>query len=257
MRTSWQIQQAVIKALFIREIKTRFATPLGYAWAVLGPFLQVMVLVIIFSFISRNGYQGLAFALFFTPGILLLNFFTQQVNNGSATIQANKGLFNYKQVKPFDAFVTRALIEFALLLVSSVVIFSGFIWYGYEVPVVDPLTLMAIFCCMAAMGFGFSILFGCISLYFKDMNKIVSLMTRPLFFISCIIYPLIVIPSEYHYLFLWNPLVHAVELVRVSLYPYYIAPGVNIGYLFFVSLSVSFLGVLAYRRHWQQMVASR
>ena len=103
MRTPWQIQQAVIKALLIRELKTRFgSSPLGYAWAIIGPFLQILIMVVIFSAINRTGYQGLPYPLFFAPAILLLNFLTSMMTSGAATIKANKGLFNYKQVKPFD-----------------------------------------------------------------------------------------------------------------------------------------------------------
>ncbi len=257
MRSSWQIQQAVVKALFIRELKTRFGTsPFGYAWAIAGPFFGVMVMVVIFSTISRAGYQGIPFALFFTPGFLLLGFFTGVATGGSGAINGNKGLFNYKQVKPFDAFLTRTLLETVLLIVSMVFIYSAYAWYGYDVAMQDPLVVILVVICLSALGLGLSMCIGSLGLYFKDTDKIVSVLTRPLFFVSCVIYPLIVIPAKYHYLFLWNPLVHAIELMRVAWYPHYIAPGVDLMYLFTCSLGCLFLGMLSYRRNWQKMVAS-
>lgn len=257
MRSSWQIQQAVIKALFIREIKTRFGvSPIGYAWAVLSPFFGVMVMVLIFSAISRSGYQGVPFALFFTPGFLLLGFFTGLATSGSGAIKGNKGLFNYKQVKPFDAFVTRTLLETTLLIVSMVAIYSAYAWYGYDVAMQEPLTITIVLICLAALGLGLALCVGSLGLYFKDTDKIVSILTRPLFFISCVIYPLIIVPAKYHYLFLWNPLVHAIELMRVAWYPHYVAPGTDLMYLFQCSLAFLFMGMLAYRRNWQRMVAS-
>ncbi|MCY4044252.1 MAG: ABC transporter permease [Cellvibrionales bacterium] len=257
MRTPWEIQQAVVKALFVRELKTRFgSSSLGYAWAVIGPFLQIMVLVIIFSVVSRNGYQGLAFALFFAPGILLLNLFTNMANSGVGTVRGNKGLFSYKQVKPFDAFLTRTLLESTIMMVSFLVIHGAFLWYGYEIPFHDPLMALCIFFCMVANGMGFGLIFGSVGVHFKDFDKIISLLMRPLFFISCVIFPLIIIPREYHALFLWNPLVHAIELLRVAIYPHYLAPGVNIGYLFSFSIASLFIGMLFYRRNWRAMVAS-
>lgn len=257
MRTPWQIQQAVIKALLIRELKTRFgSSPLGYAWAIIGPFLQILIMVLIFSAINRAGYQGLPYPLFFAPAILLLNFLTSMMTSGAATIKANKGLFNYKQVKPFDAFVTRLLLESTIMLVVFVVIFLVYLWWGYEIHIQNPLLAFAIIISLAMLGLGFAIIFGSLNLYFKDTEKLIPLLTRPLFFISCVMYPLIVVPQEYLHFFLWNPLVHAIELMRIALYANYLSPDVDLFYLFQCGLVSLFIGLLFYRTHWQRMVAT-
>ena len=44
-RTPFEIQKAVVFALFVRELKTRFGKyRLGYVWALLQPIAHVMVL---------------------------------------------------------------------------------------------------------------------------------------------------------------------------------------------------------------------
>jgi capsular polysaccharide transport system permease protein len=48
VRSGLEVQQATVKALFLREIKTRFGKyRLGYFWAVLEPAAHLLVLMVI------------------------------------------------------------------------------------------------------------------------------------------------------------------------------------------------------------------
>ncbi|NRB41803.1 MAG: ABC transporter permease, partial [Pseudomonadales bacterium] len=133
MRSSWQIQQAVIKALLGRELKTRFGGfKLGYAWVLMEPLAQILVLVVVFSAISRAGFQGVDFALFFAAAILPFNLFSTIFSGGSNAVQANQGLFTYRQVKPFDAFFTRLILEVAITIVTFFVLLMLYAWWGFD-----------------------------------------------------------------------------------------------------------------------------
>ena len=70
-RNIWQIQTAVLYALFIREIQTRFGGfRLGIIWAFLEPISHILVLTILFSLLrDRDGFYGISFALFFPFGV--------------------------------------------------------------------------------------------------------------------------------------------------------------------------------------------
>nr|HBB7661737.1 ABC transporter permease [Escherichia coli] len=82
------------------------------------------------------------------------------------------------------------------------------------------------------------------------------IMIKPLYFISCVMFPLHSIPKIYWGYLLWNPLVHVVELSRQSVVPGYISEGVSINYLAFFSLVVFFVGLCLYRFKEEAMLTS-
>ncbi len=257
MRSSWEIQQSVIKALLARELKTRFGDyVLGYAWVLLEPLLQILILIMVFSVLTRSGYQGVDFALFFTAAVMPFRFFSSTFTGGSNVIQANSGLFAYKQVKPFDALFTRFILEGAIRIVSFVVLIGIFYWWGMDVAIHNPLLMVAAFLLLCLLAFGLSLMACVLSLYVKDATKIPPLMHRPLFLSSCVLFPLISVPPEYREYFLLNPLVHAMELMRLSWFEHYVAPGVNMFYLGVWSISALFLGMITYRANWHKMVGT-
>ena len=93
-------------------------------------------------------------------------------------------------------------------------------------------------------------------LRFPELAKVVPLVTRPLFFISGLFFSLNDIPSQHHQYLLWNPILHAIELIRNACYPGYNADSLSMGYLAFIALVMVFFGLAMYRLDWKRMVAS-
>ena len=72
------IQLRVIFALLLRETRTTFGnSSLGYLWAILTPAVGVGLLVLIFSFASRQPPFGQSLALFFATGFLTYEFYSK------------------------------------------------------------------------------------------------------------------------------------------------------------------------------------
>lgn len=258
MRTSLNVQISVIRALLLREVKTRFGSyNLGYAWALLEPLSYILVLVAIFSMIrTRTGFGGIDFALFFAAGIIPYQLFSKIATSGASAIEANKGLFNYRQVRPLDAFLSRTILESTILLAAFIVLMLIFAWWGFEVRIHDPLTMLIILFLLIVLGLGLSLLLGTASLYTRDASKIASMLFQPLFFLSGIMYPISIIPQPYQDWLLFNPLAHAIELVRESWFDHVFSPQASLNYLAMWALSLLTVGMIAYRSHWQRMVAA-
>ena len=258
MRSSFQIQLSVIRALFFRELKTRFGKySLGYAWALLEPLAHVLILVFIFSFIRiRGGYQGIEFALFFAAGIIPYLLFSKIAISGATTVEANKGLFNYRQVKPFDAFITRALLESIIYFLASIILLILFAWWGFDIHLANPLFMLMLLAIVILFGLGLSLLLGVAAVYFNDVAKFASMLLRPMYLLSGVLFPFDRIPQPYQDWLLLNPIAHAVELMRVAWFGLYFSPATDLKYLSLWTLSLCAVGMLAYRSHWRKMVAA-
>lgn len=261
-RSSLEVYKDVVFALFIRELKTRFgAYRLGLVWAFLEPISFVLVLTALRSFKKSGDFFGgeshnIPFPVFFMLGYVSYQLFSKLLTQSAAAINANQGLFNYRQVRPIDAIQARGLLEVLTFSSVMLIFMTNFWWFGFDAKITDPLKFCSVLILLSMLGGGVGMIICVGQLRFPEMGKVVPILTRPLFFISGIFFSLNDIPIEYQKYLLWNPVLHAIELIRNACYPMYNADSVSLVYLAFSALVVVFFGLSLYRIDWKRMVAS-
>lgn len=256
-RSGLEVQQAAVKALFLREIKTRFGKyRLGYLWAVLEPAAHLMVLLAIFGFIMHRTMPDISFPVFLLNGLIPYFLFSNIAIRSIGAIDANQGLFNYRPVKPVDTIISRALLE--TLIYSGVYIFLMCVvgLFGEKFSIINILFLILTWALLVIFSFGIGLIFMVLGKTFPETEKFLPIMIKPLYFISCVMFPLHSIPKEYWHYLLWNPLIHVVELSRESVVPGYISEGVSLNYLAFCALIALFVGLALYRNREEAMLTS-
>ncbi|WP_299585411.1 ABC transporter permease [uncultured Microbulbifer sp.] len=257
-RTVWQTQRDVIYALIIREMNTRFGKwRLGYAWALLEPALHIIVLAAIFSFIGRKFYPGIPTPLFMLGGIAPFLFFGHCFSKGIAAVSSNRGLFNYRQLRPFDAVLSRVLLEFTIYILSMIVLLALFAWFGIRVTFGNFLLLVEVNFFFFCFCLGLSLVLCVIGERLPELSKALPFVMRPLYFISGVFFSLEQIPTEYHAYLAWNPLVHVIELTREGLFASYDGKFSDFRYFLFSSIAMLAVGLLVYRAHWRDLVRSQ
>lgn len=239
----------VIFALIIRELKTRFgANRLGYFWAVAEPVAQVAIMGLIFTLLGRTSIANIPVALFLFSGILPFKMFSKLLPQLSQAVNANKGLLSYRQVNAIDPVIARVIIEVTTFLVVYLIVFGFMGWLGFQVIPQNLLELLlaSILLCIVAIGLGLML---CSAMtYWKDTEKLVSMVMQPMFFVSGIFFCAPMIPAQYWYLFDWNPIFHALELSRDAFFHQYQTPVGSFEYLGLWAL-FCFCGGLAVFHH--------
>lgn len=91
---------------------------------------------------------------------------------------------------------------------------------------------------------------------FPEMEKFLPILIKPLYFVSCIMFPLHAVPRDYWPYLLWNPIVHIVELSRECVVAGYESQGVSLPYLAFCTLLMLFVGLALYRLREEAMLTS-
>ncbi|MBS0882845.1 ABC transporter permease [Pantoea sp. JGM49] len=256
-RSGFEVQQAAVKALFLREIRTRFGKyRLGYFWAILEPAAHLLVLLGIFGFIMHRTMPDISFPVFLLNGIIPYFIFSNISNRSVGAIEANQGLFNYRPVKPIDTIISRALLE-TLIYIAVYILLMVVVWLAGEYfEIVNLLQLVATWSLLVIFSCGIGLTFMVVGKMLPETQKFLPILLKPLYFISCIMFPLHTIPKEYWSYLLWNPIVHAVELSREAVMPGYISEGVSLEYLFISSLSIFFIGLALYRTREGAMLTS-
>lgn len=256
-RSGFEVQQASVKALFLREIRTRFGKfRLGYFWAILEPSAHLIVLLTIFSFIMHRTMPDISFPVFLLNGIIPYFIFSNITNRSVGAIEANQGLFNYRPVKPIDTIIARAVLE-TLIYTAVYILLMLAVWIAGEYfKIANLLQLVASWGLLILFSCGIGLIFMVIGRTFAEMQKFLPILLKPLYFISCIMFPLHSIPKDYWPFLLWNPLVHAVELSREAVMPGYMSDGVSLSYLALCTLVTGFVGLALYRTREEAMLTS-
>lgn len=97
------------------------------------------------------------------------------------------------------------------------------------------------------MALAFGMIFCVLVDAYDGLNRVLIIMNRVIYYTSGILFPISAIPSKYHYILLYNPLVHLIELGRIGLLRNYIPiRGINFEYpIMFIIISM-FIGLWLY-----------
>jgi len=256
-RTPLQVLRDVTFGLLIRELKTRFGSyRLGYAWALLDPLLMISAFSLIFGLRGHSGFGGAPAPLFIAASYLPFLIFRDVVSKLQSAVSANMGLFCYRQVTPFSTFIARFTLEMMIGMVVGCILVLGLLWFGFDAIPADPLQVILGYTLLMIFSFSLGVIFCVIVTLFQEANKFLSLLMMPWMFISCVMYPLATIPSQYQRWFLWNPLVHAIELIRGGWIAGYTTPNVSWTFLFSITLLTLTFAMSCYRLSHRRLIAS-
>ncbi|UVC28645.1 ABC transporter permease [Pantoea sp. SOD02] len=256
-RSGFEVQQAVIKALFFREIRTRFGKyRLGYFWAILEPSAHLLVMLTIFGFIMHRTMPDISFPIFLLNGIIPYFIFSSISTRSVGAIEANQGLFNYRPVKPIDTIIARAVLETVIFATVYILLMTAMWMAGEYFAITNLLKLAFSWTLLILFSCGVGLIFMVVGNTFTETQKFLPILLKPLYFISGIMFPLHAIPKDYWPYLLWNPLLQAVELSRESVMPGYVSEGVSLEYLGLFALATLFSGLMLYRTREEAMLTS-
>jgi capsular polysaccharide transport system permease protein len=240
----------VLFALIVREMGTRFGRSWGgYLWAIAEPLGGIVLLTIAFSFAFRKPPLGNNFALFYATGIIPFLLFSNVSNSVAQAIASNRGLLTYPVVRPLDAVLAKFLTSFLTLLVVGLLLYAGIIGY-YALPVsLNPAAVFNGFLLMGLLGLGIGTL-NCVLIgFWPTWRNIWNVLTKPLFIISGMFYTFESLPPQAQAVLWYNPLLHAVGLMRSGFYGGYDAYYVSPGYVLTIAGTSFLLGAYLLRRH--------
>jgi capsular polysaccharide transport system permease protein len=248
-QSPWQIQRSVVFGIFLREIQNRFGRyTLGYLWAPLEPFVYIAVLSLIRGKFSGGVIAGIPPVVFFAAGVLSFILFRIIPITSLSCVESNKGLFNYQRVTPADVFAARFILEVLVIITVSVFMFPFLRLVGQDFTVNDSLGFFGVIFLFLAFIAGLGLHCTVIGPIWIEAKKIFPLLLRPFFFISGIFFPLVGIPESARPFFTWNPVIHALELIRYYAFSgYVLAPEVSLPYLAWSALLSLVSGLAVYR----------
>lgn len=242
-------QIEVVEALVLRETRTRFgAHQLGYFWAIVEPALWVATFYALYALMGREGPPGMDLINFLLTGLIPFSLFNKIANQVSESINGNKALLFYPQVRPIDIAISRTVLEVMTYAMVYAVFLVGHALFTQEWPAVeDALMVIVGFALATGLGLALGLVFCALGVLTKLADRVRGPLLRPLFWCSGIFFTANDLPTNVRDLMLYNPLMHVTEVVRDGWFPAYHTRHADIGYVTMWMLCLMTLGLLLER----------
>jgi capsular polysaccharide transport system permease protein len=229
--SGWEIQWRVVDALVYRELRTRVSEVKG---GFLGVLLQPLGLLAIWlaflSAINLNRGGSLNIVLFLSSGIIVFSIFSHISNRSIHAMEANEALLFYRPVKPIDTVIARTICETCLYFSCLLVILVGTWSFLDQVVMADFGLFISSILLAAALGLSTGLIFMVASHVVPGFSQVAIWIPRILWFLSGVPFRYWILPAWTRPFFVWNPLMHCIELNRRSLSDDYFTPDANLGY---------------------------
>lgn len=244
-----------IFALILREMSTTYGrSPGGYLWAVLEPAGGIALLTVIFSLGFQAPALGSNFPIFYATGMVPFLLFTDVSGKVALSLLFSKPLLAYPTVTFVDAMLARFALNLLTQLMVAYAVLGGILLI-FETRTLINLEVVSLgFLLGALLALGVGIANCFLFSMFPIWQRAWSVLTRPLFLISCIFFVFEGIPQPYRDYLWWNPLVHVIGIVRRGFYPSYDASYASPLYVTGLSLSLILMGLVFLRRYHRDIL---
>ncbi len=235
IREIWRYKELLYFFVW-RDLKVRYKqTAIGIAWAVIQPFVTMVVFSVFFGRLAGIPSDGVPYPIFVYVGLLFWNFFSSALGDTSGTLISNQNIITKvyfpRLILPISSVVTK-FIDFAI---AGLILVGLMFYYGY-VPhllglLILPILLLITF--MASVGLG--LFLSAINVKYRDVRYALPFFIQILLFLTPVIYPAS-IAGKYSWLLALNPMMGVIQNARAAL--------LGTAPINWILISISFVGTL-------------
>jgi lipopolysaccharide transport system permease protein len=210
----WRFRELFL-ILAWRDLSVRYKqTVIGIVWAILRPFLTMVVFTVIFGRVAGLPSEGDApYALKVFAGLLPWTLFATSLSDASNSLINNPNLINKvyfaRLIVPTATMVT-ALVDF---LISLVILVGLMVFYRYapsrHVLLLPAFTLLAL---LASLGPGLWI--TALNVKYRDFRYVIPFLVQLLLYVSPVGFTGNAIPEPWRLLYSLNPMVGVIDGFR-------------------------------------------
>lgn len=236
-----------------RNIKVLYAqTILGFLWAILNPFIQIVVFTIIFGRVAKLDTDGIPYVLFVTVAIVPWTYMSEAMTQSSQSLVTEQNMLGKvyfpRLIYPLTP-VLGKLVDFAIALLLVI----GVLLYYRVSPSWNLLWLPLLLLWMVLIPAGIGLWLSALAIRFRDVKFAMQFAIRMLLYTAPVLYSASSISEQYRLLYSINPLVGVIEGMRAALLgtamPWlYIVPGA-------VGVVLLFVAGLIYFRRMERVFA--
>jgi lipopolysaccharide transport system permease protein len=252
LRDLW-LYRELVYFLTWRDLKVRYKqSVLGVFWAVLKPFMNMVVFSIFFGSLAKMPSDGVPYPLFYFVGSLPWALFGDSLSVASRSLVSHGNMvskiFFPRLIIPLSS-VMASVVDF---LISFVILGGLMIYYQYA-PTIYALwlPLLMLLALITSLGVGFWT--SALMVRYRDVGYILPFVTNLWMFITPVLYSASMIPEKWKVIYSLNPMTGVVEGFREALLgtPPALSP-LLMGLSVLISLIMFVSGMFYFRRMEKQ-----
>jgi lipopolysaccharide transport system permease protein len=201
-----------------RDILVRYKqTVIGIAWALIRPFLTMLVFTFIFSKVARLPAPGdVPYPLLVFAALLPWQFFSTALSEASNSLIGNANLISKvyfpRLIVPAGAVIT-SFVDFLITLALMAVMMA---WYGF-LPDWRLFTLPLFIALAFGSSFGAGLWLCALNVRYRDFRYIVPFIVQFGLYLSPVGFSSSVVPKSLQMIYVSNPMVGAIDGFRWAL----------------------------------------
>jgi lipopolysaccharide transport system permease protein len=197
-----------------RDVKVRYKQSLiGITWAVIQPFLTMVVFTIVFGKFAKFPNQGLPYQVFAYLGLLPWAFFSTALSQISSSVLTNRQLVQKVYFPRLILPISGLLVPAVDFLFSCMVLAGIMAWFHVGTTmniVLAPLLLLL----LAVTALGVGSVFAAINVRYRDVPYVIPFIISIWMWLSPVAYPTAALPHKYQVLSSLNPVAPAITGFR-------------------------------------------
>lgn len=197
-----------------RDILVRYKqTAIGIAWALIRPFLTMVVFTVVFGNLAKLPSQGAPYPLLVFAAMLPWQFFANSLAACSDSLITNANLISKVYFPRLVVPASAVIVSFVDFLISGIILLGLMAWYNF-VPSWRILTLPVFVVIAFAAAMGGGLWLAALNVKYRDFRYIVPFIVQLGLYISPVGFSSSIVPDRWRMLYSLNPMVGVIDGFR-------------------------------------------
>lgn len=224
-KTGWQLldwkeikeYKDLIYFLILRDVKALYKqTVLGFSWAILRPFIKMIVFSIIFGGLAKIPSDGIPYSLFVYVGLVPWEYFSTSLTRSTSSLITGSGIFTKVYFPRLILPIVPCIAVLVDFVIALSIVFILMIYYGYAISItIFYLPILMILMILTSAGLGMWL--SALAIQYRDVPYGVQFLVQILMYAAPVIYPISWMPESYRIYLAIYPMYGVIEGFRAAI----------------------------------------
>ncbi|MBI4685885.1 MAG: ABC transporter permease [Nitrospirae bacterium] len=213
-RELWKFRE-LLYTLAFRDIKVKYKqTALGALWAILQPFLTMIVFSVLFGTLAKVPSDGIPYPIFVYAGLLPWNYFSAALSSSGNSLVASSNLIT-KVYFPRIIIPASASLSGLLDFFIAFIILIGMMFFYHFTPSASGVLMIPILIFLTFLiAVGCGLWLSALNVEYRDFQYVTPFLVQIWMFVTPVIYPITLFPEKYRWFLSLNPMAGIIEAFR-------------------------------------------
>lgn len=197
-----------------RDILVRYKqTAIGIAWALIRPFLTMVVFTVVFGNLAKLPAHGAPYPILVFAAMLPWQFFANALSECSNSLITNANLISKVYFPRLIVPASAVIVSFVDFMISGMILLALMAWYNF-VPSWRILTLPLFILIAIAAAIGGGLWLAALNVKYRDFRFVVPFIVQFGLYISPVGFSSSIVPEQWRLIYSLNPMVGVIDGFR-------------------------------------------